>query len=132
MIEGKTIVSESVFVDLVKESLEPITEINFDTQIKNALTSISKFFNKNNDNDTTPEQNPYMLTVLSIATEIHHKTAEHNSPPSISFKLKININTDKDTNYLINQIRDNIKQKVENITGYKVDRVDININKIDY
>lgn len=132
MIEGKTIVSESVFVDLVKESLEPITEINFDTQIKNALTSISKFFNKNNDNDTTPEQNPYMLTVLSIATEIHHKTAEHNPPPSISFKLKININTDKDTNYLINQIRDNIKQKVESITGYKVDRVDININKIDY
>lgn len=133
MIVGKTIVSESVFVDLVKESIEPLKDVKFDAQTMNPLTSLAKFFDKTPDNKQTSTANtPPMLTVLSVATEIRHQMTANNPPASVSFNLKININTNKDTNYLITQIRDNIRQKVENITGYTVERVDININKIDY
>jgi len=133
MIAGKTIVSESVFIDLVKESVEPLKEVKFENPIKNSLAALAKFFDKNADNkQTSPEKETQMLTILSVATDIKHQMTANNPPASISFNLKININTNKDTNYLITKIRDNIRQKVEDVTGYIVDRIDININTIDY
>lgn len=130
MIAGKTIVNESVFLELAKLSIEKLNEVGAELQGKNPLTSITKMFD---NKESTPKRDASeLITVLDIKTTVKHQMSENDSPASVSFSLKIDINTDKDTSLLIIELRKLIKEEVEYFTFYKVEKVDININQISY
>ena len=116
MIAGKTIINEEVFVELAKTAMSRIESIDNNTGNKTSLAGIAKLV----ANKVAPH-----INVKKADTENEEETAL-----TVSFELKISILYGQNIPDVVNNVRDAVKEEVERLSGYTVDKIDVLVEKL--
>lgn len=119
MIAGKTIISEEVFTELAKTAMTKIDGIVIADNQKNSLASIARIV----ADKVVPQ-----IAVKKVDNP--DTTAEEMNSPTVSFELKISVFHGKNIPATADKIRQAIKDEVEEVTGYKIEKIDITIDKL--
>jgi uncharacterized alkaline shock family protein YloU len=120
MIAGKTIISEDVFIELTKVALSTIESISTNSGQKISLVQLARIVAEK----VAPQINVRKTDAAESAD------AETAAAPSVSFELKISVIYGQHIPSVVAKVRDTVKVEVESITGYKVERVDITVDRL--
>ncbi len=115
MIAGKTIISEEVFIELAKTAMSKIETISKTSAQKNSFASIAK------------------LVADKVAPQINVKKTdapEQETQATVSFELKVSVLYGQNIPEAIAQVRQAVKEEVEKITGYSVEKIDVTVDKL--
>lgn len=112
---GKTYVNDSVFVEVAREAMRKVEEV-FVQEHKGGISSFTKAF--------TDRFTPQITVKKTEADELDE------APDSVSFDVKLTVVYGVKIPDVAQKVRDCVISDVEEITGYKVDKVDITIDKI--
>lgn len=119
MIAGKTIISEEVFTELAKTAMGKVDGIVIADSQKNSLASIARIV----ADKVVPQ-----ITVKKVDNP--ETSGEEIGSPTVAFELKISIFHGKNIPATADKIREAIKEEVEDVTGYKIEKIDITIDKL--
>ncbi len=120
MIAGKTIISEEVFIDLVKIATAKVETVASGTGQKNVLAAIAK---------TVAERVAPQINVKKSEAGIP-ADQEDATPATVSLELRINVLYGQNIPDTVNKVRQSIKDEVERFTGYKIEKIDIIVDKL--
>ncbi len=120
MVAGRTIISEEVFVELVKIATAKVENVVTGAGQKNVLAAIAK------------------SVAEKVAPQIHVKKSETPAegaeetaaPAAVSFDIKLNIIYGHNIPETVGKVREAVKEEVERITGYQVEKIDILVEKL--
>lgn len=113
-MNGKTTIHESVFVEIAYESMNSIEDV-FSQGKKGTFSGLTKIFTGR------------------FAPQITVKKSEGQDPDmpsSVSFDVKIGVLYGVNIPEVAKKVRERIVNDIESMTGYTVERVDINIDRI--
>jgi uncharacterized alkaline shock family protein YloU len=114
-MSGKTFINDSVFVEIAREAMHKVEEV-FKQERKGALSGLTRIFTER------------------FAPQISVKKAEasdlEESPGSVAFEVKLTVVYGVKIPEVAQKVRERIVNDVESLTGYKVDKVDIIIDRI--
>lgn len=119
MITGKTIISEEVFTELARTAMTKIDGIVIAENQKSSLASIARIV----ADKVAPQ-----ITVKKVDSS--DPSGEETTNPTVAFELKISIFSGKNIPSTADKIRQAIKDEVEDVTGYKIERIDITVDKL--
>lgn len=119
MTLGRTIINEDVFSELAKNALAKVENVVLPDQ-KNSLGTIARI--------VADRLTPTITVRKADATEAAEEMPAVEA--TISFELKISILYGQNIPETLTKARSAIKEEVENITGYKVDKIDITVDKL--
>lgn len=114
-MSGKTFVNDTVFVDVAREAMRKVEEVLV-TEDKGGFSSFTRAF--------TDKFTPQIMVTKNEADEL----AEEKD--SVSFEVKLTVVYGVKIPEVAKKVREKIITEVEAFTGYKVDKVDIIIEKI--
>jgi uncharacterized alkaline shock family protein YloU len=115
-MEGKTLISETVFVDIAREAMRKVEEV-FRQDKKGALSGITKLF----ADRFTPQIN---------AKKTEYTDLEESTTGNVAFDVKLSVLYGVRIPEVAQKVREKIISEVEDLTGYTVEKVDITIDKI--
>lgn len=114
-MSGKTFVNDSVFIDVAREAMRKVEEVLV-SEDKGGFSSFTRAF--------TERFTPHIMVTKTEADELA------DEPDSVSFEVKLTVVYGVKIPEVAQKVREKIITEVEAFTGYKVDKVDIIIEKI--
>ncbi|MDR3349514.1 MAG: Asp23/Gls24 family envelope stress response protein [Acidaminococcales bacterium] len=120
MILGKTIISEEVFSELAKTAMSKIESISTRTGQKISLVALARIV----ADKVSPQIN------VRKTDAIENENEEPTVPATVSFDLKVNVLYGQNIPSVVSRLRETVKNEVEGITGYKVEKVDVTVEKL--
>lgn len=123
---GRTIISEDVFVELAKTAMQKVDNVVAGNTAKDPLgqlvKSVAERFNphiqvKKNDKDKEKQ-----IDVIEADAEAMAHT--------VSFELKLTLVYGVRIPDVVANVRKQITEEVEKISGYKVDKIDVLVNEL--
>ncbi|MCR4432366.1 MAG: Asp23/Gls24 family envelope stress response protein [Tepidanaerobacteraceae bacterium] len=115
MEEGKTTINDSVFVEIAREAIQKVEDV-FRQEKKGALLGLTRVFTER------------------VAPQITVKKTEgallENGFGTVSLDVKISVLYGVNIPEVAKKVREKIVSEIETLTGYTVEKVDINIEKI--
>ncbi|MDR2006460.1 MAG: Asp23/Gls24 family envelope stress response protein [Acidaminococcales bacterium] len=120
MIPGKTIISEEVFSELAKTAMAKIESISPRTGQKISLVALARIV----ADKVSPQIN------VRKNDAIENENEESAIPAAVSFDLKVNVLYGQNIPSVVSRLRETVKNEVESITGYKVEKVDVTVEKL--
>ena len=115
MMEGKTTINDSVFVEIAREAMQKVEDV-FRKEKKGALLGFTRAFT---------ERFAPQITVKKTES-----TAVENSFGAVSLDVKISVFYGVNIPEVARKVREKIVSEIETLTGYSVEKVDITIEKI--
>lgn len=115
MMEGKTTINDSVFVEIAREAMQKVEDV-FRKEKKGALLGFTRAFT---------ERFAPQITVKKTES-----TAVENSFGAVSLDVKISVLYGVNIPEVARKVREKIVSEIETLTGYSVEKVDITIEKI--
>ncbi|MGI6486123.1 MAG: Asp23/Gls24 family envelope stress response protein [Thermoanaerobacterales bacterium] len=115
-MEGKTLINETVFADIAMEAMRKVEEV-FRKDKKGALSGITKLF----ADRFAPQINAKKTEMADM---------EEDLTGSVAFEVKLTVVYGVKIPEVAQKVREKIISEVEDLTGYKVDKVDIVIDRI--
>lgn len=112
-MQGKTIIADAVFVEIAREAMHKVEEV-YRQDRKGGLASISKLFDK------------YTPQISAKKTE----PEDTDETGTVAFDLKVTMVYGVKIPEVAQKARDRIMSEVEELTGYKVERVDITVERL--
>jgi len=113
-MNGKTVIHESVFAEIAQEAMHSIEDV-FKQDKKGTFAGLTKIF--------TGRFAP-QITVKKTDSQ------DPDLPSSVSFEVKLGVIYGVNIPEVAKKVREKIASDVENMTGYTVERIDINIDRI--
>lgn len=114
-MSGKTFVNDTVFTDVATEAMRKVEEVLV-PEDKGGFSSFTRAF--------TDRFTPHIMVKKTEADELEEE------PDSVSFEVKLTVVYGVKIPEVAQKVREKIITEVETFTGYKVDKVDIIIEKI--
>ena len=115
-MEGKTLINDSVFIDIAKEAMRKVEEV-YKQEKKGGIVDLTRMF----VDRFTPQ----------ISVKKNEESMEFEEPvSSVSFEVKVSIVYGVRIPEVAQKAREQIINEVENLTGYKVDKVDLIVERI--
>ena len=120
---GRMIISEEVFVELAKTAMNKVENVVTDSQSKDTLGQIVKS----------------VAQRLSPHIHVKKNDREKDKPEAdieagfvatVAFELKLTVVYGVSIPEVVNVVRQKVKEEVETISGYKVDRIDVIVEKL--
>ncbi|MDI3481219.1 MAG: hypothetical protein PWQ97_874 [Tepidanaerobacteraceae bacterium] len=115
MEEGKTTINDSVFVEIAREAIQKVEDV-FRQEKKGALLGITRVFT---------ERFAPQITVRKAES-----ATSENGFGTVSLDVKISVLYGVNIPEVARKVREKIVSEIESLTGYTVEKVDINIEKI--
>lgn len=115
MEEGKTTINDSVFVEIAREAMQKVEDV-FRQEKKGALLGLTRVFT---------ERFAPQITVKKT-----EGVGQDNGFGTLSLDVKISVLYGVNIPEVARKVREKIVSEIETLTGYSVERVDINIEKI--
>lgn len=115
MEEGKTTINDSVFVEIAREAIQKVEDV-FRQEKKGALLGLTRVFT---------ERFAPQITVKKTES-----AASENGFGTVSLDVKISVLYGVNIPEVAKKVREKIVSEIESLTGYTVEKVDINIEKI--
>ena len=119
MTLGRTIISEEVFYELGKTALAKVENVVLPDQ-KSSLGTIARI--------VTDRLTPTIIIKKTDAVEASE--GKDAIEATISFELKISVLYGQNIPDTLKKVRLAVKEEVENITGYAVDKIDVTVDKL--
>ena len=119
MVSGKTVISDEVFIALVKESMAKVESVDISLEDDNSLKSFAK---------RLTERVVPPITVKK--TDAVNAEGEEAAAGHVAFEVKIAVVYGAVIPKVIVELRKSIVNDVEALTGYTVDKVDVIIDGI--
>ena len=114
-MEGKTLINDSVFIDIAQEAMRKVEEV-YKQEKKGGIVSLTRMF------------------VDRFTPQITVKKAEgmefEEAVSSVSFEVKVSVVYGVKIPEVAQKAREKIIDEVETLTGYKVEKVDLVIERI--
>lgn len=120
---GKTTVHEEVFVELAKTAISRVENVVSDKSEKATLISIVKSVTER----FAPQVQVRKTEKVIAQDEYENQEQEVNS---VEFDLKLAIVYGANIPTVVANAREAIRSEVENISGYKVSKVDVTVDKL--
>ena len=114
MIQGKTIICEEVFVQLVRLAADRVPQVNLWEEAGGGLMSFAKGLTGKNVPPVSVEKTDAEVTENGTVKKGH-----------VGFTLKVSVACDASIPDVIEQLREAVVKEVVRITDFQVDRVDI-------
>ncbi|MCG0276006.1 MAG: Asp23/Gls24 family envelope stress response protein [Thermosediminibacteraceae bacterium] len=114
-MDGRTTISENVFIEVAREAMKKIEDV-FREEKKGGLSGLTRIFTER----FTPQ-----ITVKK--TEMGE---QYEGPGTVSFEVKLAVVYGVKIPEVAQKVRERIITDVEALTGYKVEKVDIVIDRI--
>jgi len=115
MEKGKTTINDSVFAEITREAMQKVEDV-FRQEKKGALQGLTRVFTER------------------FAPQVTVKKTESAEPDNdfgtLSLDVKISVLYGVVIPEVAKKVREKIISEIETLTGYSVERVDINIEKI--
>ena len=121
---GRMIISEEVFVELAKTAMNKVENVVTDSQqSKDTLGQIVK--------SVTQRLSPH-IHVKKNDREKEKAEVDNDAGfvATVAFELKLTIVYGVSIPEVVNIVRQKVKAEVETISGYKVDRIDVIVEKL--
>ncbi|MGB4503789.1 MAG: Asp23/Gls24 family envelope stress response protein [Syntrophaceticus sp.] len=115
MEKGKTIINDSVFVEIAREAMKKVEDV-FREEKQGALRGFTRVFTER----FTPQ----------ITVKKTENTEPDNGFGTLSLDVKISVIYGVNIPEVARKTREKIISEIETLTGYSVERVDIEIDKI--
>ncbi|HHY04503.1 MAG TPA: Asp23/Gls24 family envelope stress response protein [Thermoanaerobacterales bacterium] len=115
-MQGNTVINESVFVEIAREAMQKVEDV-FKQDKKGGLSGITRIF--------TDRFTPHIAVKKTESAEL-----DETEVGSVDFEVKLTVVYGVKIPEVAQKVRDKIISEVETFTGYKVDKVDIVIEKI--
>lgn len=118
---GKMTISEEVFIEIAKSAMQSVDNVVMD-EPKEGITGAVKSALQRFMSDITVKTND----------KSKDKTETDAAPvtPMVSFEIKLAVNYGVRIPEIVAAVRSNIKEEVEKLTGYQVERVDVTVGKL--
>ncbi|MCF6097107.1 Asp23/Gls24 family envelope stress response protein [Thermovorax subterraneus] len=115
IVEGRTNISESVFIEIAREAMHKVEDV-FREERKSALSGLTRIF--------TERFAPQITVRKSEPAEGEEGLG------GVSFEVKLSVVYGVRIPEVAQKVREKIITEVETLTGYKVEKVDIVIDRI--
>lgn len=112
---GKTVISDEVFAELARASLQKVNEVFFQEK-KGTLAEL-----------TTLIAEKFVPQIIIKKTETD---TPENTKGTVSYEIKLSLIYGINIPEALKKVRETITNEVESITGYQVDRIDIFVEKL--
>lgn len=118
---GKMTISDEVFVELAKTAMQKVDNVVTDSQTKDTFGKVVK------------------NALQKFIPDIHVKTNDKNKEkveveeqviPVVSLELKLTLVYGVRIPDVVAQVREQVKNEIESVTGYKVEKIDISVDKL--
>ena len=116
MVVGKLVVAEEVFVDITMAALLKVEDV-IRQERKGALSGLGRLFSGRLSSEIKVQK-----------SEIDEEGAE--APGEVSFDLKLTVAYGVNIPEAAKKVRDAVAKDIHSITGYKVDKVDITVERM--
>lgn len=120
MIQGKTIICEEVFVQLVRLAADRVPQVNLWEEAGGGLMSFAKGLTGKNVPPVSVEKTDAEVTENGTVKKGH-----------VGFTLKVSVACDASIPDVIEQLREAVVKEVVRITDFQVDRVDIIVARLE-
>lgn len=120
MIQGKTIICEEVFVQLVRLAADRVPQVNLWEEAGGGLMSFAKGLTGKNVPPVSVEKTDAEVTENGTVKKGH-----------VGFTLKVSVACDASIPDVIEQLREAVAKEVVRITDFQVDRVDIIVARLE-
>ena len=115
MVPGKLIVTEEVFVDIARASLQKVEDVTRQDR-KGPLSGLGR------------------ILTGKLASTVNVKKADADeaeaAPGTVSFDLRLELVYGVNIPEVAIKVRDAVKKDVTAITGYEIERVDITVERL--
>jgi len=108
----RTVLTDEVFVEIARSAMLKINEVAR-LEKKGALAELTQLFS---------ERMAPQIIVKRVETE--------DSAPAVTFEIKLTLIYGVRIPEVVDKVRNSVKTEVENLTGVKVERIDILIEKL--
>lgn len=108
----RTVLTDEVFVEIARSAMLKINEVAR-LEKKGALAELTQLFS---------ERMAPQIIVKRVETE--------NSAPAVTFEIKLTLIYGVRIPEVVDKVRNSVKTEVESLTGVKVERIDILIEKL--
>lgn len=115
MVQGKTIINDSVFVEIAKEAMQKVEDV-FRQERKGAFLGLTRIFTER----FTPQ----------IAVKKTEAAGIDEGFGTVALDVKISVIYGVNIPEVAKKVREKIVSEIETLTGYAVEKVDITIEKI--
>lgn len=118
---GKMTISDEVFVELARTAMQKVDNVVTDNQTKDTFGKVVK------------------NALQKFIPDIHVKTNDKNKEkvevdeqtvPVVALELKLTLVYGVRIPDVVSQVREQVKDEIETVTGYKVERIDISVEKL--
>ena len=118
---GKMTISEDVFIEIAKSAMQSVDNVVMD-EPKEGITGAVKSALQRFMSDITVKTND----------KSKDKAETDAAPvnPMVSFEVKLAVSYGARIPEVVAVVRSNIKEEVEKLTGYQVERVDVTVGKL--
>jgi len=113
-VSGKTFINESVFVEIAKEAMREVEEV-YKQGKKGGLAGFTQMFDRFTPQISVKKTDPSEL---------------EEGPGSVSFEVRFSVMYGVKIPEVAEKTRQKIISEVEALTGYKVEKVDLIVEKI--
>lgn len=108
----RTLLTDEVFVEIARSAMRTVNEVAR-LEKKSTLAGLTQLFS---------ERLAPQIIVKRVETE--------GAPQSVAFEIKLTLIYGVRIPEVVDKVRSSIKSEVENLTGVKVDKIDILIEKL--
>ena len=115
-VTGKTIISDEVFAETARTAMQQVNEVFLDHSKKGPLLGLAQI--------VTDKVAPQVIVRKNEA-----ETAE-GAAGKIAFELKLTLLYGANIPDVSRKVRETVIREVESLTGYKVEKIDITVEKL--
>ncbi len=108
----RTSLTDEVFVEIARSAMQNVNEVARQEK-KGPLAELTQLFS---------ERIAPQIVVKRVETE--------DASPAVTFEIKLTLIYGVRIPEVVDRVRGSVKSEVENLTGFKVDRIDILIEKL--
>ncbi|HWR39799.1 MAG TPA: Asp23/Gls24 family envelope stress response protein [Patescibacteria group bacterium] len=115
-LTGKTIISDDVFAEAARTAMHQVNEVFQDHSKKGPLLGLAQI--------VTDKVAPQVIVRKNEAENMEGALGK------ITFELKLTLLYGANIPDVSRKVRESVAREVENLTGYKVERIDITVEKL--
>lgn len=119
---GKMTISDEVFIELARTAMQKVENVVSDSQTKDTFGKVVK--------------NALQKFIPDIHVKTNDKSGKEKADvedqviPVVSLELKLTLVYGVRIPDVVAQVREKVTEEIEGITGYKVERIDISVEKL--
>lgn len=119
---GKMTISDEVFIELARTAMQKVENVVSDSQTKDTFGKVVK--------------NALQKFIPDIHVKTNDKSGKEKADvedqvtPVVSLELKLTLVYGVRIPDVVAQVREKVTEEIESVTGYKVERIDISVEKL--